>query len=161
MDNYQPEINIPLEEMNRMLLGRTILDMGVIGHSASGHGVPLSFYSEQHGDSARFFIGRDYRRIEPSGQTDYRIELLERLVENNESERVGNMFWRSGRVETAPLFRVWEQNLTPPSRERRVCDFQEPQNGLNFLTMAYVVFQNQEDQIPAHIQTHLRTHSRY
>ncbi len=164
--NYQPEIHLPLEGMNHILLGRTLIGVTEQTKEAMDRGVPLAFYSEQAGALCRFFIGRDYRRMEPRGKTDYRIELLERLAD---MDSVGSEDWgfesienpstlfESGRVETAPLFRVWQMSLAPPLREVWIRDYENaPQRGLQKLIEAYVIHQNDESTMSKYLKMDLK-----
>lgn len=152
---YQPELHLPLEEMSYILLGRTPINMRGVARVALEQEVPLAFYSEKERGFGRFFIGRDYQRMDPAGRQDFRIELLERQLDGETSDgyeslqmRVGSITVFTGRVETAPLFRVWEFSLVPPAREAMIRDHTDAQHGLQYLTIAYVIHQDQEELIP-------------
>lgn len=177
MENYQTETHIPLEDMRHVLLGRSIINLdSSILESMKRH-VPLAFYTEQSRDETRFFIGRDYQRIESTRATDFRIELLERIA-GGEAELLEHHFttneqghsytlayesvhdkssaYRDNRIETAPLFRIWESSLTLPHRETRIRDCTEAEEGLPHLISAYLVHQNKEDQYPNWLRAGLR-----
>tara|TARA_Y100000310_G_C20128389_1_gene554700 strand:+ start:31 stop:531 length:501 start_codon:yes stop_codon:yes gene_type:complete len=160
MDNYQTPMHVPLEEMSHILLGRSTIKMEWAINESLEHDTPMALYSEQSGPGGRLFVGRDYNRMDPNGRIDFRIELLERLVEDigyeTTTERVGTLTRNTGRVETSPLLRLWEINLTPPLREIRVRDYNDAQNGLPYLSIAYVVHQNQDEEIPEAVLDNLR-----
>jgi hypothetical protein len=151
MDNYQPEMHVALEQMPYILVGRTLIDMRHVIAVSVAMEVPLAFYTEGPG---RFFIGRDYERMDPCGRLDFRVELLERLMGDADTwESLGGRTWESRRVQTAPLLRLWEVSLAPPLRESHVCDCTSPQYGLQHLVEAYVLRQNRD--VPTHVRIEL------
>jgi hypothetical protein len=165
LNRHASEENVPLEEMSYIFLGGTLIDMNGVLRFSEERNIPLSFYSEDQGDMRRHFVGRDYNRMDPEGGADFRIELLETMERPYEGEvlrstRGGTTILNycgdeRSRVDTLPLFRLWEISLTPPAREGRVLDSSRD-SALQELTIAYVI--NQGRDIPTPIRLELERH---
>ena len=168
-NHHRRDMHVPLEEFGYITLGRTIVPIRELAIDSANQGIPLAFYVEQspgtevsttvntypnglelqraESDGMRFFIGRDYERMEVQGNNNFRVELIERLLHDQSSESyygTRDCSWESDRVETAPIFRVWESNTRPPLRERPICDCTHAQYGLGYMLRRWVILENRD-----------------